>query len=742
MVLDCVGNFLACRESCFFCGRADVGALDLPPPSPRPIDELILEIFNTISFTIGYRMRIFENYFCLIRAHFLKLLLTALLLPFSLMGYAQSKIDSLEAELAKELPDTSRVSTLLDLSEAYEYVDVTKSKEYTREALDIAEKKSLGKYKVLAYQSTGSIFRVGGDFQSALDADTKALENSVLLKDSSRIATSYNNVAHDYFDLGDYDEAYHYFLQSYSIASGIGDSLTMAISLHNIGRVFKELGQYEKALDYLNSSRKLSEKISDYEGEPYSLSEIGDVMLRQGKDDSALTTLQQTLRESRKLNLKVLEPRTMINMAQILLKKQEFDRALAYYDTAFALYQKTNDKFGIAEVKLGKGLAYTNMGRLDDATASVESSVAEAKKLNARILELKCFQQLSALWERKGDFKKALYYFKQFEQVEDTLFSQDMQSKMLQDQIRFETESKDFQIAVLNQQQEAQKSEIKKQEFVRNILVVVMALSGILLVTVYRSGQRRRKINMLLLQHQDEMEKRSEELEKLNQVKDKFFSIISHDLRSPINALSGLLDLLDKGALTAEELPVHIRELRTRFHHTRTLLNNLLDWTLLQMDKLNLQATKIDISKLVDENIQLLGAVQGKDIKIINEVPRPSIAFADSNTINLVIRNLITNAIKFTNDGGSVVIKGEEQPYEWLVSVQDNGIGMRPEVLKILFDKTAPYTTRGTANEKGTGLGLILCKEFVEKNGGKIWVESEEGKGSTFYFTLPKGRSI
>ena len=240
------------------------------------------------------------------------------------------------------------------------------------------------------------------------------------------------------------------------------------------------------------------------------------------------------------------------------------------------------------------------------------------------------------------------------------------------------------------------------------------------------------------MRHQEEMEKRSEELERLNQVKDKFFSIISHDLRSPINALAGLLDLLDKGAVSAEELPKHIRELKVRFNHTRTLLNNLLDWTLLQMDKLNLQAGKIDIHHIVEENIQLLTSVQNKDIAIVNEVPRDSIGFADSNTINLVIRNLMTNAIKFTNDGGRVIIGAEEKPSEWLVSVRDNGVGMNGDVLKMLFDKTAPYTTRGTANEKGTGLGLILCKEFIEKNGGKIWVDSAESKGSTFYFTLPK----
>lgn len=313
-----------------------------------------------------------------------------------------------------------------------------------------------------------------------------------------------------------------------------------------------------------------------------------------------------------------------------------------------------------------------------------------------------------------------------------------MQQKLFRDQLRFATESKDVQIQALTKMEEYRRTEIKRQEFIRNVLVVVMALSVILLVTVYRSGQRRKRINALLLQHQEEMEKRSIELEQLNQVKDKFFSIISHDLRSPINALAGLLDLLDKGAIASDELPVAIKELRTRFNHTRTLLNNLLDWTLLQMDKINLQPAKINLANLANENIELIRSTQIKQVNFVNAIPAQAIAFADSNTINLVIRNLISNALKFTNEGGEIKLSAEEETDHWVVAVSDNGVGIKPEVLNMLFDKINPYSTRGTANEKGTGLGLILCKEFVEKNNGKIWVESTLGKGSTFWFSVPK----
>ena len=660
-----------------------------------------------------------------------------LLLSFS-AAFGQEPIDSLELALKQDLPDSSRIATLIRLSREYQYTNISKSRDLAVHALKIAETAKLRKQQVRAYQNLGSLYSISGDYSTALRYDNLALKSSLENRDSANLSIDYNNVANDYYDLGEYDEAYNYFTQSYRVAQSTDDSLRMAIALHNVGRVFKELGQFDRALAHLNLSMSMSESIDDFEGIPYSLDEIGDVMLRKGEYDSALNILLKSVRIAREQNVKVLEPRTLAKLATVHLHTGDYENALAYYDTTFRLHERTGNEFGIAEVELGRGQVFVKQGKYDQAMQSINRSLSRAKQSNARTLEIRSYNALSGLYELQNDFRNSLAYFKQYKQLEDSLFSQDMQEKLLRDQIRFETEAKDTEIAALNQERNLKDDTIKKQEFVTNILVVVMALSVILLATVYRSGQRRRQINTLLLRHQQEMETRSEELERLNQVKDKFFSIISHDLRSPINALAGLLDLLDKGAVKPEELSQHIHELKSRFNHTRTLLNNLLDWTLLQMDKLNLQPTRIDLQKMVDENIQLLGSVPNKQIRLYNSVPAGTIGFADSNTVNLVLRNLMTNAIKFTNDGGEVRISAKDQDHEWLITVRDNGVGMNDEVQRILFDKTAPYTTRGTANEKGTGLGLILCKEFVEKNGGRIFVESEEGKGSKFSFTLPK----
>lgn len=669
----------------------------------------------------------------------------------SINSIAQSnrKIDSLERVIAQGVADTTRIKAFIELGDLYAFKDFEKSFQYSTNAIDLAEKTKNYKQKLRAAQKLAVNYYYKGDYTNALKYESVGLQAAISSKDSVSIATSHNNIGNFYYELGEYDEAYYFLTYAYKVlkrsAKSEKDSITANISLHNLGRVFKELGQYEISLKHLRASRNNSKLLNDKEGEPYSLDEIGDVKLRMEQYDSALHYLNLSVSEANKLlkdggtiTLREDQSKTFSKIAKAYLGKKNYNNALAYYDSTFNLHNLAANKFGIAEVELGRAAVYEQQGKTEEAMLYTTKALALAKEIKARVIEISCYKLLATLWETKGDDKKALGYFKQFHALDDSLYSNEIQQKILRDQIGFETEMLDDRIAALTIQEEDRLSRLKKSEFISNILVVVVALSAILLVTVYRSGQRRKQINLLLLQHQEEMQKRSEELEQLNEVKDKFFSIISHDLRSPINALAGLMDLLDKGAITPEELPIAVKELRSRFNHTRSLMNNLLDWTVLQMDKMHLQASNVPLKKIVNENIELLGSIQNKHVSMLNHIPETAIGYADSNTINLVIRNLLTNAIKFTNDGGEIIVAAEEKGSEIVVSVKDNGIGMTSDIQKKLFDKVNPYSTRGTANEKGTGLGLILCKEFVEKNGGHIWVESNMDKGSTFWFTLPK----
>lgn len=664
---------------------------------------------------------------------------TALFLSLTINAQTSTpNIDSLKIQLGKASTDSSRLTLLFELSKKYQYLDFTQAKSLLDEATELSEKLNLNWAKLEAYQQQSNLASIRGNYISALKFDKAGFPLAIATKDSTIIARANNFLGYDYVNLGEYDEAYYYFTESFRISRAIKDSLLTAIALHNVGTVFKELGQYDIALDHIELASKLSNQINDIDGLAYTYYEIGDIYLRSNKYVESEKALFKALSIAREQDINILEPDIISRIARLYLRKGEFHTAYTYYDSVEMLHAKTQNEYGLAESILGKGRVSLKQKNFDDAANQILESLNISKRINARTLEIECYRTLSQLYEEREDYKSALAYTKQSEILQDSLFGQDMVQKIFQDQLRLQTENKDLQIAALSETQEKQASELNRQSFIKNILAVVAALTVVLLFTVYRSGQRRIRINKLLIEHQNEIKKRSLELEQLNQVKDKFFSVISHDLRSPINALAGILNLMSKNQITNEELPRVIKELQLQFNHTKNLINNLLDWALLQMDKLRIQPVKINLRSMVDDNFELLDSLHIKEVKLVNEIPEGTLAFADLNMINLVFRNLILNGMKFTEQGGEITIGAETDNDELTVWVKDNGVGISPEIQKLLFEKTSGYSTRGTANEKGTGLGLILCKEFVERNGGRIWLESEEGKGSTFFFTVSK----
>ena len=240
----------------------------------------------------------------------------------------------------------------------------------------------------------------------------------------------------------------------------------------------------------------------------------------------------------------------------------------------------------------------------------------------------------------------------------------------------------------------------------------------------------------ITLQH-NEIKEQKKELEELNGIKDKLFSIISHEFRSPLNSLKGTLALLKIGALSEGELNMISRELNDKINNTTIFLDNLLNWAKSQMHGIRAKPEHIKLKELAEENIQLLKSLAyKKKITLENKIPNECKAYVDPNMLDLVFRNLISNAIKFSLRGGVIEIASEKNGKLNTLSVKDNGIGMSGKNINMLF-RVQTFTTRGTANERGTGLGLFITKNFVESNGGKIWVESKEGAGSIFKFTVP-----
>ncbi|MDA3905666.1 MAG: HAMP domain-containing sensor histidine kinase [Bacteroidales bacterium] len=238
----------------------------------------------------------------------------------------------------------------------------------------------------------------------------------------------------------------------------------------------------------------------------------------------------------------------------------------------------------------------------------------------------------------------------------------------------------------------------------------------------------------------EKAEESEAKLKESNAEKDKFFSIIAHDLKSPFDSILGFSDLIveklkERNYESVEEFADIIQQSSIR---AMDLLMNLVEWSQSQTGRMEFNPEYFELVELIkDSELLLSGVMEQKSISLSKSVPSNAPVFADKKMISTVLRNLISNAIKFTHSGGKISIALEEKQDELLVSVSDTGVGISKEDSKKLFKIGQSYSTSGTNKEKGTGLGLILCKDFVEKHGGKIWVESEEGKGSNFKFTIP-----
>ena len=239
----------------------------------------------------------------------------------------------------------------------------------------------------------------------------------------------------------------------------------------------------------------------------------------------------------------------------------------------------------------------------------------------------------------------------------------------------------------------------------------------------------------------DKAEESETYLRELNATKDKLFSIISHDLRSPFCSIIGFSNLLTERVAKNDYdgIVEYARIIRDSSWRVMDLLMNLLEWSNTQTGKMEYNPEYIDLVVLIKEATALLSeGAQQKSIAILTQLSHNITVFADKAMISTILRNLISNALKFTHPDGKITISARQNRSELIVSVSDNGVGISKKTIENLFTFEESRSAMGTQREQGTGLGLLLCKEFVSKHGGKIWVESELGKGSTFYFTIPK----
>ena len=593
----------------------------------------------------------------------------------------------------------------------------------SKEALKIIDKHEISSLKSKALNFIGVIERKIGNLESAYQYFTKAYYVAKKLNDSTQIGYTYTNFTDYYIQKASYSLALENVLMAYNIFEKLRNKRGISYCLNYMGEIYLRYQMYDKAELYLNDALKLRKEINDQRGYSNALINLGFVYFYEGEFEKAKRNCLEAIRLNKNIkyangNSIALSLIADINSAQALYTKAEHNLS-----EALKIDRKINNRTGMI-VNLNKlGNIYLKMGKFTKAKSFIKNALKLAHQYGYLEQEMTSYQLLSDYFKSTKKFQSALDAKGRYIVLKDSIYSYENIGRFADLQTLFETNKKDAENKILKQQ-------IEFENLTNNYIFVLMAFALIFVIVFIA----------LLISKNRAQNRANAYLKELNDSKDKFFSIIAHDLKSPFQGLLGYTDILKNefDDLTTEELRESINSLYNITRNVYGLLGELLEWTRVQSGRIEFDPLPFNLYEEVEKIINLNEKnASKKNIELHSKVNNPTMVFADRNMVNTILRNLVTNAIKFSNSNSSVDIIAEQKDRFIQVTIEDQGVGLTEKELSELFRIDVHHSTIGTAGEEGTGVGLILCKELVETNKGKIWAESIKGKGSKFIFTLP-----
>jgi signal transduction histidine kinase len=623
----------------------------------------------------------------------------------------------------EELPKKLDVNGYEKLILRYRYANPDSATYYANLGLAYSKKSKdfLGEARML--NQLGMIDDNLGNFEESREKYLRALEifknlnnHRGIIKLNIRLGVVENRK-------GNYAKAITYFFQALKVSEQTNDNVGRVESYVTIGEVYAHQKNHAIALEYYHKADALGYKI------PFSnitlnlYNDLGTSYAAIGQFDKAKSYYEKGITLSQTPQMMGLQISMINGLAVVYYGIGNVSKAIELQNEALQKSRKINNF--IREVLSLKGLSdsYSHINPKKSMAYLQEAlEIAKAKKANKIIMEL--LNNIAELQSKNNDFQNAYLTKDQQYKIADSFYFKDISEKISNLQSQYELSKSKSDVQALRFQNSQQMLERKALMWVLICSFLVISILGLYFL-------KTRNLNRLL-------NKANKDLTELNQVKDKIFSVLGHDLRSPLTSISNVLYLINEGMLNEEELATMMQKLAVTCHASMETLDMLLKWGQMQLKGVKIQRVSMFPLETVSRNIRLLSAAADeKFIRIINLVPESISVEMDADHFDFITRNLLSNAIKFTPKGGEIVISTVIIPEDPQIQfkVSDNGIGIEKSKHKSVFEINN-VSTRGTDNEKGTSLGLVICKEFVEANGGEIWVESVPDHGSTFFFTV------
>jgi signal transduction histidine kinase/Tfp pilus assembly protein PilF len=615
--------------------------------------------------------------------------------------------------------DSIAVAIILDSCWANRTTNPTIALEYGVEALGIIEDKEITMLKSKTLNYIGVVYRKLGNLSKSYEYFKYALNLAKALNDKEQIGYTYNNFGDYYFTKASYSLALENVLLAYQIFEKLDHKIGMAYSLNYMGEIYIRHQEYDKALKYLDQAKILRYDVNDMRGYANSIINVGQIYFLQNDFDKAREKYTQAMRICKDIKYRKGISIIVSFLGDINYANNKLKKAKSCFAEALEMDENINNKFGVITNLNKLGLAYQSSNEYKIARESFEQALKLAKEAQYLDQEMASYLNLSKLQSKQKSYKQAHENLQKYITLKDSIYSYENMGKFADLQTLFATQNKIVENEIL-------KKEIEFEKITYNYLIVILTITIIIIVLLISKSRTQKSANRLL--------------KELNDSKDKFFSILAHDLKNPFQGLLGYTDLLknEYDLLDENEVRESISSLHSVTRNVYQLLEGLLEWSRAQTGRIEYNPTFFAISEEVNDVINLSEEnAKAKNIKVHSQIENSIKVFADRNMVNTIIRNLVANAIKFSNSGGTIEIITAQEKEFVIITIQDQGIGMGPEELNSLFRIDVHHTTLGTNGEEGTGVGLILCKELVESNKGKIWAESKVGVGSKFIFSIP-----
>ncbi len=614
---------------------------------------------------------------------------------------AMPVIDSIKAVLAKTVNPVDKIKTLSALGKAY----------YNESDLDNALKTENQLLEIISKHGTkidsAKCFRLTGLIYMQKSWYDKALENL--------------------------ERAQHLFGES-------GDSSMQAKALMNIGIVHDLMQNLPMALLYYEKALRFYKYKKDEAGMADCDLNIAIVLTKQKKYEQACENLESAARIYEKSGNNSYLAAAYINLGLTYKKMGNYPLAIDYHNKALAIWTKENDQYHICYYYMNMGEIMLDLKKTGEAGKYLLQAEKLVLTLGSKALQARTYEFLSDYNLAKKDYVSAYTYLNKSKQINDSILNAETTEKVSQIQYRYEIEKREADNIYLVKQNLNKELELSKKNLVLYILTAIIVLIAILVFLLVKQNRLKHKTNEQLETKNKLIETQKDELLGLNSSKDKFLSILAHDIRNPLSSIFGISEILvsDYDKLSESQKLVFSQDIHSLSANLFEIINNLLAWSTSQSGMIAYRPKPFLIADLCRQSIRNLQTVaKQKDILLVSKAEEKLMVMADENMMLSVFHNLLNNAIKYSHQGSNIRV--ETKPVDGFVqiSVIDTGTGITAEACEKLFKYEEHILNKGTAGESGTGLGLILCKDFVEKNGGTISVDSKPGKGSTFMFTLP-----